>query len=129
MAQQVSSDSRPWASALTEVLEPDNDECPICMLDSSIRAKVMTPCGHIFGRDCLIESLQKVGTPCPRCRQELRPRPAMPAVSATPPAPTVQNGAPSAIVGLADLDEAISALVSTFVASPEVPEEPTKPNV
>lgn len=90
---------------------------------------VRTPCGHIFGRDCLIESLQKVGTPCPRCRQELRPRPAMPAASATPPAPTVQNGAPSAIVGLADLDEAISALVSTFVAGPEVPEEPTKPNV
>jgi hypothetical protein len=33
---------------------------------------VRTPCGHIFGRGCLIESLEKVDTLCPSCRRELR---------------------------------------------------------
>jgi hypothetical protein len=46
---------------------------------------VRTPCGHIFGRDCLIESLQKVGTTCPICRQELRPQPQVPQPQVPPP--------------------------------------------
>ncbi|KAH7067826.1 hypothetical protein FB567DRAFT_599475 [Paraphoma chrysanthemicola] len=32
---------------------------------------VRTPCGHIFGRDCLIRSMEDVNTLCPTCRQEL----------------------------------------------------------
>jgi hypothetical protein len=32
---------------------------------------VRTPCGHLFGRTCLIQSLEKVSTLCPTCRQEL----------------------------------------------------------
>jgi len=39
---------------------------------------VRTPCGHVFGRGCLIESMEKVGTRCPMCRQELRPKPEIP---------------------------------------------------
>lgn len=33
---------------------------------------VRTPCGHIFGRGCLIETLERVNTRCPTCRQEFR---------------------------------------------------------
>ncbi|KAF1961782.1 hypothetical protein CC80DRAFT_500146 [Byssothecium circinans] len=32
---------------------------------------VRTPCGHVFGRSCLLDSLQLVGTTCPMCRAEL----------------------------------------------------------
>jgi hypothetical protein len=32
---------------------------------------VRTPCGHLYGRSCLIETLEKVGTRCPTCRQEM----------------------------------------------------------
>lgn len=39
---------------------------------------VRTPCGHIFGRGCLIESLEKVDTLCPTCRRDLRPKVAGP---------------------------------------------------
>jgi hypothetical protein len=35
---------------------------------------VRTPCGHLFGRGCLIEVMERVDTLCPICRQELRPR-------------------------------------------------------
>lgn len=31
---------------------------------------IRTPCGHIFGRGCLIESLEKTSTTCPICRHE-----------------------------------------------------------
>tara|TARA_R110002003_G_scaffold40_12_gene2753 strand:- start:4177 stop:5133 length:957 start_codon:yes stop_codon:yes gene_type:complete len=34
---------------------------------------VKTPCGHIFGRGCLIETMEKVDTLCPTCRQQLGP--------------------------------------------------------
>lgn len=31
---------------------------------------VLTPCGHMFGRGCLLESLEKCGMRCPMCRKE-----------------------------------------------------------
>jgi hypothetical protein len=40
---------------------------------------VRTPCGHLFGKGCLIDSMEKVDTLCPICRQELRPKPEVPA--------------------------------------------------
>jgi hypothetical protein len=39
---------------------------------------VRTPCGHLFGRSCLIETMEKVDTLCPTCRKELRPAPNVP---------------------------------------------------
>jgi hypothetical protein len=39
---------------------------------------VRTPCGHLFGRSCLIETMEKVDTLCPTCRKELRPAPKVP---------------------------------------------------
>ncbi|KAF2819448.1 hypothetical protein CC86DRAFT_388237 [Ophiobolus disseminans] len=45
---------------------------------------VRTPCGHIFGKACLLESLEKVNTACPTCRQELRPPPVVPLLGGPP---------------------------------------------
>jgi hypothetical protein len=42
--------------------------------------RVRTPCGHLFGRGCLIETMEKVDTLCPTCRQELRPAPEIPSM-------------------------------------------------
>jgi hypothetical protein len=39
---------------------------------------VRTPCGHLFGKSCLIETIEKVDTLCPTCRKELRPKPEVP---------------------------------------------------
>jgi hypothetical protein len=41
---------------------------------------VRTPCGHLFGRGCLVETLEKVDTLCPTCRKDLRPQPEIPKV-------------------------------------------------
>lgn len=69
------------------VFAPDRDEAPLnaerqvafhempfCTArpDSD---PVRTPCGHIFGRGCLIETLERVNTRCPTCRQEFRRQP------------------------------------------------------
>jgi hypothetical protein len=53
---------------------------------------VRTPCGHIFGRGCLLESLDKVDTLCPTCRRDLRPEVARPQ-PASPVLQQVQGGA------------------------------------
>lgn len=54
-----------------DVTRPDNDP-------------VRTPCCHIFGRGCLIESLEKVNASCPTCRHEFRPQPQAPNVTSGP---------------------------------------------
>jgi hypothetical protein len=36
-----------------------------------INDPVETPCGHVFGKTCLIDSLQMASTRCPMCRMEL----------------------------------------------------------
>ncbi|KAF2125987.1 hypothetical protein P153DRAFT_388741 [Dothidotthia symphoricarpi CBS 119687] len=33
---------------------------------------VKTPCGHLFGKSCLIEILERMDSICPMCRQDLR---------------------------------------------------------
>ncbi|OAK97004.1 hypothetical protein IQ06DRAFT_296229 [Phaeosphaeriaceae sp. SRC1lsM3a] len=53
--RQVAFHELPFCTA-----RPDNDP-------------VRTPCGHIFGRGCLIETMERVNTRCPTCRQELGP--------------------------------------------------------
>ncbi|KAL5114583.1 hypothetical protein ACEQ8H_007552 [Pleosporales sp. CAS-2024a] len=49
-------------------------ELPFCTARAD-NDPVRTPCGHLFGRSCLIESMEKVSTLCPTCRKELRPSP------------------------------------------------------
>jgi hypothetical protein len=61
-ARQVAFSELPFCAA-----RPDNNP-------------VRTPCGHLFGRSCLIETLEKVDTLCPTCRKELRPKPQVPGV-------------------------------------------------
>ncbi|KAF1917221.1 hypothetical protein BDU57DRAFT_158201 [Ampelomyces quisqualis] len=53
-ARQVAFRELPFCAG-----RPDNDP-------------VQTPCGHLFGRGCLIEIIEKMGTLCPTCRQEMR---------------------------------------------------------
>jgi hypothetical protein len=52
-------------------------ELPHCA-DRADNDPVCTPCGHLFGRGCLIEAMEKLDTLCPTCRQELCPRPEIP---------------------------------------------------
>jgi hypothetical protein len=59
-ARQIAFRELPFCAAW-----PDNDP-------------IRTPCGHLFGRSCLIETMEKVDTLCPTCRQELRPKPKVP---------------------------------------------------
>ncbi|KAH7379417.1 hypothetical protein DE146DRAFT_317877 [Phaeosphaeria sp. MPI-PUGE-AT-0046c] len=54
--RQVAFHELPFCTA-----RPDNDP-------------VQTLCGHIFGRGCLIETMERVNTRCPTCRQELLTR-------------------------------------------------------
>jgi hypothetical protein len=49
-------------------------EMPFCEARSD-NNPVRTPCGHLFGRSCLIEVMEKVDTLCPTCRKDLRPMP------------------------------------------------------
>jgi hypothetical protein len=49
-------------------------ELPFCVAKAD-NDPVRTPCGHLFGRDCLIESMEKVDTLCPICRLDLRSKP------------------------------------------------------
>jgi hypothetical protein len=39
---------------------------------------VQTPCGHLFGRTCLIKTIEKVNILCLTCQKELRPAPKVP---------------------------------------------------
>jgi hypothetical protein len=59
-ARQVALHEMPFCEA-----RPDNNP-------------VRTPCGHLFGRGCFIETMEKVDTLCPTCRKELRPAPKVP---------------------------------------------------
>jgi hypothetical protein len=59
-ARQVTFHEMPFCAA-----RPDNNP-------------VRTHCGHLFGRSCLIETMEKVNTLCPTCRKELRPAPQVP---------------------------------------------------
>ncbi|KAH5292525.1 hypothetical protein HBI12_235140 [Parastagonospora nodorum] len=52
---------------------------PFCA-DRADNDPVRTPCGHLFGRGCLVETLEKVDTLCPTCRKDLRPQPETPKV-------------------------------------------------
>jgi hypothetical protein len=52
---------------------------PFCA-DRADNDPVRTPCGHLFGRGCLVETLEKVDTLCPTCRKDLRPQPEIPKV-------------------------------------------------
>lgn len=52
-------------------------ELPFCA-DRANNDPMRTPCGYLFGRGCLIETLEKVDTLCPTCRKELRPKPEIP---------------------------------------------------
>jgi hypothetical protein len=45
-------------------------ELPFCASRAD-NNPVRTPCGHLYGRSCLIESLENVDTLCPYCRQEM----------------------------------------------------------
>jgi hypothetical protein len=62
-ARQVTFHEMPFCAA-----RPDNNP-------------VRTPCGHLFGRSCLIETMEKVDTLCPTCRKELRPAPQVPSTT------------------------------------------------
>jgi hypothetical protein len=74
----------------TFVFAPDEDESPeVAARQVALRemhfcearpynSPVRTPCGHLFGRSCLIETMKKVDTLCPTCRKELRPAPKVP---------------------------------------------------
>jgi hypothetical protein len=46
-------------------------ELPFCTAKAD-NDPVKTPCGHLFGRACLTESMEKVDTLCPICRLDLR---------------------------------------------------------
>ena len=50
------------AKNLTQAMEDNathmDDECPICLDCPKIEAAVLTPCGHIFCRDCLIGAIR-----------------------------------------------------------------------
>jgi hypothetical protein len=62
-ARQITFHEMPFCAA-----RPDNNP-------------VRTPCGHLFGRSCLIETMEKVDTLCPTCRKELRPAPQVPSTT------------------------------------------------
>jgi hypothetical protein len=57
--------------------DPEVEEClaigrelPFCATRPN-NDPVRTWCGHIFGRGCLLESLEKTNRRCPMCRQDL----------------------------------------------------------
>jgi len=55
-------------------ISQDESRCPHCWGDFNKQGciePVKTPCGHIFGRDCLLQSLRLYGPLCPKCRQNL----------------------------------------------------------
>jgi hypothetical protein len=45
-------------------------ELPFCV-NRPNNDPVRTPCGHIFGKQCLVQSLEETNKTCPMCRQEL----------------------------------------------------------
>jgi len=51
------------ATELSQIVQSKSshttDECPICIENTKISEAVMTPCGHLFCRQCLIEVFQK----------------------------------------------------------------------
>jgi hypothetical protein len=56
----------------------ENRKCPICWSrydgeDEAERCNnpVKTPCGHIYGRRCIIQSLVGIEPLCPVCRQDM----------------------------------------------------------
>ena len=51
---------------------PSNDdlECPICMEDSQMTIRAVTPCGHGMCLRCLLRCVDRR---CPLCRTDLRP--------------------------------------------------------
>lgn len=56
----------------------DDIRCPFCWgdfgdTDQNCQEPVITPCGHLFGRKCLVEVLKGSGSRCPKCRQNMVP--------------------------------------------------------
>jgi hypothetical protein len=45
-----------------------NYECPICLDNENLDNKYVTPCGHIFCKDCLHKSINANKRQCPKCR-------------------------------------------------------------
>jgi hypothetical protein len=68
------------SSISIDSIEPEDMRCPHCWCDFGTSGDglqnndpVKTPCGHMIGKDCLLESLKKTNTRCPVCRQEFDP--------------------------------------------------------
>jgi endogenous inhibitor of DNA gyrase (YacG/DUF329 family) len=47
-------------------------ECPICLESVVNREPVSTICGHIYCKDCLVNSLKITTKKCPTCKKQLK---------------------------------------------------------
>jgi SNF2 family DNA or RNA helicase len=51
------------AAALSDAVQSQStqttEECPICLENTPLQSAVLTPCGHVFCRDCLVDYLHE----------------------------------------------------------------------
>jgi hypothetical protein len=80
-----------------ESLPPDAgtaQDCPVCLHEVNPRNAVITPCGHLCDRSCVVEWLL-LNDGCPTCRARIVQRPAHDATTAAArraPAPALAPG-------------------------------------
>lgn len=55
------------SQAVSSSKEEIDDECAICLENPKILDAVITPCAHVFCRDCLVKFLRAANPSCPTC--------------------------------------------------------------
>lgn len=68
MAGQDDLSEKYLEGVLKDLRSGDLPECPICC--DTPEDPAMTPCGHIFCRECAIQALKKCNSDCPLCQRK-----------------------------------------------------------